>query len=221
MRTTPAALTVCLLLSFGASTAQAAAPLSTRPVVGHVAVGYAAPLGEAADFFAGGWSASAGATFHFSPTVPVGLRLDLGYARFDATNQILRTSGYPLAAQVDDGHLSTGHLSVDAVWEFGGSGHVGGFVAAGIAGFRRHIEITRTVLAGSIDCDPLSSICIVSGAGDVIDDDDRSTLPGFDAGAGIRFAVGQAGELYLEARYLWMASEPATAYVPVVAGFRF
>lgn len=190
--------------------------LASHPVVGHAAIGYAAPMGDAGDFFHGGWQAAGGVTFHFSPKVPVGLRLDLGHARFPAVEQTL---GDPpsTVTQVHGGRLLMTHLMADALWEFGGPGHVGGWLGAGVGAVNRRIEATGTTQAGS-SCDDIFPIC-VAVPGESFETDDRLTKLGYDLTAALRFPLQSGSEVFLEVRYQRMESNPATEFLPVLIGF--
>jgi len=198
-------------------------PLATRPVVGHVAAGYASPLSDAADFFDGGWQASAGATFHVSNDVPVGLRLDLGYAHMPAVAQSLTRMSFPNQVHVDDGHVAVTHLMLDGLYEFGGRGHVGGWIGAGVGVLHRRIEVTYTapivILTPMV---PFELGLPIEGGGEgQAEGDDQLTQLGFDVTAAIRFPLPSGSEIDLEARYERMESDPATEFVPVTVGFRW
>ncbi|HET8947380.1 MAG TPA: hypothetical protein VFQ07_10385 [Candidatus Polarisedimenticolia bacterium] len=210
-----------LLLMVAAGQARAGESLASRSIVGQVAVGYAAPLGSANGFFDAGWSASAGATFHFSPTVPVGMRLDLGYARSQATEQALAAPPLAAPVRVVDGHVAVTHLMLDGLWEFGGRGHIGGWLGGGVGILNRRIEVTNS-FAGSPPCnDPVDpGSCLVSPGGRD-ETNDQLTQIAFDVSAAARFPLPSGSEIYLEARYQRMESDPTTEFIPVVVGFRW
>ena len=197
-----------------------AEPLAARPVVGHVAAGSASPLSDAADFFDRGWQASAGATFHVSPAVPVGLRLDLGYAHMPAVEQSLTRTSFPNQVHVDDGHIAVTHLLLDALYEFGGRRHVGGWIGAGVGALHRRITVTYTVPV--LILTPLELGLPIEGGGEgQAEGHDQLTQLGFDVTAAIRFPLPSGSEITLEARYERMDSNPATEFVPITAGFRW
>lgn len=200
--------------------ARSGEPLAARPVVGHVAAGFASPLSDAADFFDAGWQASAGATFHFSPAVPVGMRLDLGYTHLPAVEQAIGTGTFPV--QVHSGHLAVTHFTVDVLFEFGGRGHIGGWMGAGVGVMNRRIETTTTVpVAVLCPTDLGFPICPPSTTGRPVESDDELTQDGFDVNAAVRFPLPSGSEIYVEARYERMESNPATEFIPIVAGFRW
>lgn len=195
-------------------------PLTPRPVVGHVAAGYASPMGEGEDFFHGGWQGSGGATFHFSPAVPVGMRVDVGYTRFRAIEQVLETGTFPAQVRLDDGQLAVTHLMLDALWEFGGQ-RVGGWLGGGVGVLHRRIDVTYTVPAVILFPLDLGLPIDVGGGAGQTESHDQRTQIGFDVSAAIRFPLQSGSEVYFEARYQWMESDPATEFLPVVIGFRF
>jgi hypothetical protein len=189
-------------------------------VEAHVAAGYAEPLGHAGDDFDGGWTLAGGVTFHPIRANPLGLRLDAGYARFGATRQVIDSDGYPLSARVDDGELTTTHLTLDALHEFGRRGHFGGYVGLGIGGYLEDWTVTETVLVGAISCDIFGS-CVVAGEGQVIETDQRVTRFGWNVSGAIIFPVGSKGGISLEIRYHSIKTDPATEILPVLVGYRW
>jgi hypothetical protein len=217
-------LIATLALSFpAAGLVRAQQPPAARPVVGHVGAGTAGTIGDVEAFFDRGWLASAGATFHASPSVPVGIRLDLGYARLPVIEQTLETGTFPDQVRVEDGHLALTTLILDVLYEFGEPGQMGGWFGAGVGAFHRRIEVTTEVPVGVL-C-PLDlgfPICPpASGFGQRVERDDQLTQIGFEFDAGISFPLTSKTGIYLEARYLTMRSDPATEIFPIVIGFRW
>src|SRR5262249_22244552 len=150
------ALTVVLI----AASSGAFAQLSQKPIVGHFAGGYAEPLGTAGDFVDAGWNISGGFTMHMSPKKPVGLRFEFGYSWFDASKQTIDSAnGDGSLARVDDGYASMGNFSVDALYEFGGHGHVGGYVGVGPSVYSRYWQLTREAIVSGVWCDPWTGWC--------------------------------------------------------------
>ena len=195
-------------------------PIASRPVVGHVAAGATAPRGEADDFFHSGWRVSGGATFHASPAIPLGMRLDLGISRFYPLKQTVATGTSPTLAQIEDGSLVLTHLMFDAIWEFGGHGRVGGWLGAGVGAVHRHLEVTGRFPAGSCNdvIDPGS--CLVNLA-KPFETEDQLTKIGFDVNAAVRFPLASGSEIFLESSYQRLEFDPAMEFIPVVVGFRW
>jgi hypothetical protein len=228
MRFAPTVPLSALLLSFATDTSLAQGSVATAPgvasypgVEAHVAAGYAEPLGHAGETFDAGWTLAGGVTFHPIRANPLGLRLDAGYARFGARRQVIHSDGYPLSARVDDGELTTTHLTLDALHEFGRPGHFGGYVGLGIGGYHEDWTVTETVLVGGVSCDPFSGLCLISGGGEVIETDQRVTRFGWNVSGAVIFPVGSKGGISLEVRYHSIKSDPATEIFPVLVGYRW
>jgi len=209
----PARRLVVLVL-MGMIPSAAYCQVARKPVVVHVAGGYAAALGDAADFFHDGYDGSGGVTFHFKPTVPVGLRLDAGYGRFGAVK-------HPTESSTNEGYLSMTRLTVDAIWDFGGTNRVGGYVAGGIGGYSRYRRLTQTILVGSVQCDPIFGGCVSTVQGSVIEDNESDTVLGYNVSAAITFPVRSGGQIYFEGTYHRAGSGPATEYWPITIGYRW
>jgi hypothetical protein len=200
---------------------EAHAQSATKPVVAHIAGGYAEAVGVSADQFDSGWSVYGGATFHPDPAVPVGIRVDLGYSHFSAIHQVVDSETPPRSFQVEDGYRSMTSLSFDAIYEIGSGGHVGGYVVAGVGADSQYVTTTGTVLIGEVSCDPLTHICFISGSGAVLHDSDRLTKLGYNIGAAITFPLASKSEIYIEAQYRRMIESPAVDFIPLIVGYRW
>ncbi|HEX4823825.1 MAG TPA: hypothetical protein VFV19_05905 [Candidatus Polarisedimenticolaceae bacterium] len=194
---------------------------SKKEVEGYIAGGYVLSEGGTGDFTNDGWNISGGAIFRPAPELPLALRFDLGFNWFDANRHAIDVA-QSNGLLVNDGNMSLGTLTAELMYEFGGHGGVGGYVAAGFGGMRRYGNLTTTVPLSGIWCDPWTGFCYPGyGAGQAIVADDTVTKFTYSAGAGVTFPVGH-GTLYVEARYHWMeASHPSTQMLPILVGYRF
>jgi hypothetical protein len=211
---------VCALIfvrGLVAAAPSADAQVPTKPVVAHLALGWGEPIHDLKEDFEAGWLISGGATFHVDPTVPVGMRIDLGYARFGVEPRT--TLSDLTVTNVEDGYTSVGNLSLDGLYEFGGKGRVGGYVGGGVGGYSRYQTVTQKVIRNPGFCDPLVQVCVTTTT--VSTESSRLTKIGFDAGAALTFPLRSAGEIYFEARYHFMNSDPASEYVPISVGYRW
>jgi hypothetical protein len=213
------AFTLVLLVASTGVFAQA----NSKPITGHIAGGYAEPLGSAGDFVDAGWNISGGVTMHPNPQKPFGIRFDLGYSWFDANKQTLDSANNSGATvRVDDGYASMGNLSIDGLYEFGGKGHIGGYFGAGISSYTRYWALTREALVSGIYCDPWTGWCYpYTTTGDAIADNDRLTKIGWNAVLAVTFPLQSGSEIYIEAAYHRMNTDPATEYLPIVLGIRW
>jgi opacity protein-like surface antigen len=202
------------------ATAIPAAAQEKKQVEGYIAGGYTTPMSKASDYFTGGWNISGGAILRPAPEKPFGIRFDLGYNDMGASQNLVDIA-QSRGLRVDSGRLTMGTLTVDALWEFGSQDHFGGYIGLGIGGYRRYMELTNTVLVPGYICDPWWGWCYPAAVpGDVVAANDTLTKFGYNASVGMRFPVG-SGQMFLEARYHYMISDPSTEIIPVLIGYRF
>jgi len=191
------------------------------PIRGYIAGGYAQPLGKADDSLTGGWNISGGMIWHPAPDRPFGVRVDLGYDRWDATQSAINNFAGSGNAIVDGGYADMISLTADALWQFGHPEHVGGYVGLGVGGYRRYAALTNEVLVPGYICDPYWGYCYTAvTTGHQVVADDALTKFGLNASVGVSFPVGH-GEMYVEARYHYIDTEDATEFLPIVLGYRF
>jgi len=194
---------------------------SGEPVQGYVAGGYAQPLGDADDSLGGGFNISGGVIWHPNPAGPFGLRGDIGFNLWNASNSAINNLQGPGTAIVDGGYASMFTLTVDALWRFGKPDHFGGYVGLGIGGYRRYAALTNEVLVPGYICDPYWGYCYnATTTGYQVVADDTLTKLGANASVGILFPVG-SGEMYFEARYHYVDTTKGTEFIPIVLGYRF
>jgi hypothetical protein len=191
------------------------------PIQGFIAGGYAQPIGAADDALDGGWNFSGGIIWYPAPDRPFGLRADLGYDRWYASDTAIRNFAGTGSALVDGGYASMWTLTVDAMWRFGQPHHFGGYVGLGVGGYRRYAALTNEVLVPGYICDPYWGYCYNAvTTGHQIIADDTLTKFGANAAVGLNFPVG-SGEMYLEARYHYIDTTKSTEFLPIVLGYRF
>jgi hypothetical protein len=213
------ALSLVLLVASSGAFAQA----GSKPTSGYIAGGWAQPWGKADDAVNAGWNISGGAIMHKDPQKGVGIRFDVGYSWFYASDKAIDSANDSGATtRVDNGYLSMFNVSVDAIKEFGGHGRAGGYIGAGISSYTRYWNVSRESIVNGIYCDPWTGWCYpYTTTGQVITESDRLTKIGYNAVLGITFPMQSGGTLYLEAAYHWMDSDPATEYMPILLGYRW
>jgi len=192
-----------------------------KQIEGYIAGGYVLSEGDTGDFTDDGWDISGGVIFRPAPDRPFAFRADVGYNWFDANRTAIDVA-QSQGLFVNDGDMSLGTLTVEAMYEFGGNGGVGGYVAVGFGGMRRYGQLTTTVPVSGIWCDPWTGFCYPGYTqGQAVVADDTLTKFEYSVGAGVTFPVG-GGTMYVEARYHWMnADDPSTQMLPILLGYRF
>jgi hypothetical protein len=216
-------LALALILVLVAASSGAFAQVGTKPVAGYIAGGYAQPFGKTDDVVNPGWIFSGGVVMHEDPKNPFGIRLDFGYAWFWADKKAIESANDSGATvRVDDGYASMFNISADGIYEFGGHGRVGGYFGAGISSYTRYWAATRESIVNGIYCDPWTGWCYpYTTTGDAIVSNDRLTKIGWNAVLALTFPMQSGGEVYIEAAYHWMDSDPATEYLPILLGYRW
>jgi hypothetical protein len=191
-----------------------------KEIQGYFAGGYVAPQGKAGDLLNDGWNISAGALLRPLPGKPLAVRVDFGFSRMDASTHALEFAN-SVGLRADDGFVNMSNLTAEALWEFGHPRKIGGYIGIGGGIYRRYAALTATALIDGIYCDPWWGWCYPSAVvGDVITQDDKLTKFGYSASVGMTIPAGH-GEMYIEARYHYMISDPATEYIPILIGYRF
>src|SRR5262245_21391572 len=215
---------ICVLGRLVFLTASSAfASVGADPLTGHFAFGWVGPQGKAGDAVENGWNFSGGATFLEGPKRPIGLRTDFSYSWFYATDQIVDSAnGSGAIARVDDGFASMWTITLDGVYDFSHGRKVGGYFGLGLGMYTRYWQLTKTALVGGIWCDPWTGWCYPGTvAGDVIADSDRLRKIGYNAALAMTFALRSGSQMYIEASYHSMDTDPATTYLPVLLGWRW
>lgn len=215
-------LRIFVVFAFALALVSTATPAQAadKPIIGYFGIGYSMTTGTTADYLESGWNLSGGVVWHPNPAKPWGVRFDLGWNDFDATNELV-SLGQNQNSRIDDGRGSMWSGTADAVFDFGGD-RVRGYAGVGLGVYRRYVELTQTALYSGYWCDPWWGVCYPGvTTGDVITDSDSLTKIGYNAALGVVFPLQSGGELYLEARYHYMTSEKGTEYIPIVFGWRF
>jgi opacity protein-like surface antigen len=217
-------ITLLLVLAFAVSLGAPAAVAQSdfKPITGYIAGGYSATLGTTSDYLQGGWDITGGVIWHPSTTNPLGVRFDIGYDYWGATNKTIRLGNELSKFRIDDGHGSMWSFALDAIWDFKGKGPVGGYVGLGIGGYNRYVQLTQTVWTAGYICDPWWGYCYYAPYyGDAIVADRSVWSFGYNATAGITFEMQNGGAIFLEARYHYVDTDKATEYLPINIGWRF
>jgi len=197
---------------------------SYRPLHWQIEGGYSATVGTTSDYLNGGWTLGGGVTWYPSPQTPAGLRLDLSYSEYNATNNFLLQNETALQTEIDSGTGRTWGADLDGEFDFRMGPRVMSYFLAGIGTYQRQIELYQTVVTGGIFCDPWWGFC---GPGYFPADATvaRTTSAwkfSWNAGLGIDVPLGNGMSWFIDARYLRIGSgDQKTEFVPIRIGLRF
>lgn len=218
-RTTLYAVTAAL--SFGVP-AQVAAEERDKPLRWHIGASYSLTSGTTEDYLDDGFGISGGITWYPRPAVPVGLRAELHYTRFDATDELIQLGSAATQTRIDDGNADVFGGEISGIYDFPIRGRVKGYTQVGIGFSRREVELEQTVLFNGIFCDPWWGFCFEGvGAGNVVVAETDTTRFAWSAGLGLAFPLPEGSELFLDARYLRIETQDATEFIPIRVGLRF
>jgi opacity protein-like surface antigen len=113
-------------------------------------------------------------------------------------------------------------MTADFIWS-PGTGSVSPYIIGGVGVYRLEAELTSP---GVIIYPPVCGWwwCIPGGVapGTVVQASESSTDAGLNLGIGLNWELSSGSQLYLEAKYHYVDSDPQeTTYVPVVIGYRW
>jgi opacity protein-like surface antigen len=185
-----------------------------RPVQFFIDGGASITAGDAASDFDNGFTIGGGVNINPQPGVPLGLRFELNYARFSATNAFLNANEAATGTPIDDGSMQTVTGFADLVLRTPINPWVHVYALGGVGLGYRRIELTQN----GFFCDAF--FCGPGGAHDVIASNDVTKFA-WNAGAGIDFALPGGQSWFVEARYERIETQSPTEFIPIRVGWRF
>lgn len=195
-----------------------------QPLRWDVEGGYAITQGTTSQYLDNGWTVGGGVDWFPSPQSPFGLRLDLNYDQFAATNQLLYQSSLQADTQINHGLGRIWGGDVDGVVDVPFGPLVRGYLLGGVGMYQRQIELSQTQLGGGVFCDTWWGICGGGFGPDdtVISRTTTATHFSWNAGAGVEFPLSPVTSLFVEARFMRInPADERTEIVPITVGLRF
>jgi opacity protein-like surface antigen len=187
---------------------------AVRPVQWFIDGGASLTQGHTADDFDNGWTIGTGVIFR-NPGQPLALRIDVNYARSEATDQFISLNEAATGTPIDHGSLQTLTGFVDGVLEAPVSPWMRLYATGGVGLGYRRIELTQ----GGFFCDPF--FCGPGFGRNYLVASSDTTHFAWNAGAGMDFALPNGQSWFIEARYERIESQGPTEFVPIRFGFRF
>jgi opacity protein-like surface antigen len=181
--------------------------------------GYTFATGNTNQLLDDGGNVGLGLTWFPSSILPLGIRIDGSYSRFDARPALLDQSGVGYSF----GHEALYGGDADLQFDLAHGSSRSKFYLFGGAGWYREQTVLKQVsfesgnFCGFFSCGP--------GFGPVITAEERSTSPwrtSWNAGVGWESALSDNASFFVEARYLRITPINSNmGFVPVRFGFRF
>jgi opacity protein-like surface antigen len=180
--------------------------------------------GTTSQYLDNGWTLEGGVTWFPAEQSVLGLRLDVSYSRFGATNQFVYRSAQEANTQIDDGVGRIWGGDADLVLDMPLGARTHGYLLAGIGTYQRQIELRQTVRASGYFCDPWWGVCGLGFApfDSVVSRTTTATHFAWNAGAAVEFSLDPTTSLFIEARFLRInPAQERTELVPITVGLRF
>jgi len=187
----------------------------------HVSGGFSSTTGQISDYLQGGWIFSGG--FTYTPAGrALGLRGDLGFSSYNATNRFLDYGTQVSGVQVDSGSGQFVSLSLGPTYSvpFIGRSRAYGFAQLGV--YYSDLQLSQTFLFAGNFCDPYFGFCDFGVfPGDNVVYEDTRTRFGWNAGVGVEFPTYYGTRYFVEASYHRIGGSQPVEFIPIQFGIRF
>jgi opacity protein-like surface antigen len=184
-----------------------------RPVQWYLDGGASLTQGTTGDDFDNGWTIGTGVMFRPDPAQPFALRVEVNYARSEATGEFIAANEIATNTPIDHGSLQTVTGFFDGIVEAPMSPWARLYATAGVGVGYQRIELTQN----GFFCDPF----FCGGFGHNLVASSDSTHFAWNAGAGVNFALPGGQSWFIEARYERIETQGPTEFVPIRVGLRF
>jgi opacity protein-like surface antigen len=197
----------CGLLLVGTLSAQEVPRFSYE-----LGAGFTSPVGNTGNYLDEAWNLQGGVGYNF--TSHIGVMGQLDYNSFGINSVPLNNIGYP------GGDIHVFSATIDPIYHLNPTGRVDPYLIGG-GGLYHWDEQLSAPAAGTV-ISPFSG-----GSFPLIEPSSGQQYsvnkPGFNAGAGVAFALHGRGKIFAEARYVhvFLNSGERADYVPVTFGYRW
>jgi opacity protein-like surface antigen len=216
---------ICVALLLVSTSSFAGRPdKSWKSWFGHFSGGYTVAQGDFGDYVDDDWTLAGGATY-WPESWPIGIDLELAWNEFDANSGVIQAINEglpPQSAQISGGSVEDWSVTADFIWS-PDTGSVSPYIAGGIGAYYLQAELTSP---GVIYYPPICGWwwCVPGGAvpGSIVQSSESSWNVGVNLGIGINFELGMGSQVYIEAKYHYVDSDPQeVTYVPIMIGYRW
>jgi opacity protein-like surface antigen len=186
-----------------------------HPLRAQIEGGYTVPAGSAGGGLDGGWNAGLGLTWFPSSVIPLGLRLDGSFSRFNEASQSVGEESESLNTPVSFGHEDIYGGDLDAEFDLPIGSSVREYFFGGVGQYREQTTYKQVSSAG---------YCFYFCGAYVVDVEQSTSrwLNSWNAGVGFEFASADPASFFVEARYQHIGSaDSRTEFVPIRVGIRF
>ena len=186
-----------------------------HPLRAQIEGGYTVPAGSEGGGLDGGWNAGLGLTWFPSSVIPLGLRVDGSFSRFNETSQSVGDVSQSLNTPVSFGHENIYGGDLDAEFDLPIGSSVREYFFGGAGQYREQTTYKQVSSPGY--CRYFCGAYVVD-----VEQSTSRWLNSWNAGVGFEFATEDPASFFVEARYQHIGSaDSRTEFVPIRVGIRF
>jgi opacity protein-like surface antigen len=186
-----------------------------HPLRAQIEGGYTVPAGSEGIGLDGGWNAGLGLTWFPTSVIPLGLRVDGSFSRFNETSRSVGEASQSLNTPVSFGHENIYGGDLDAEFDLPIGSSVREYFFGGVGQYREQTTFKQVFSSGYCHY-----FC-----GGYVSNVEQSTsrwLNSWNAGVGFEFATADPASFFIEARYQHIGSaDSRMEFVPIRVGIRF
>jgi hypothetical protein len=179
--------------------------------------GFTSPTSDASGSLDTGWNVDFRGGYNVTRNFLADL--DFTYNHMDLNRTALAHFGQP------GGYAEVWSITFTPIVRFAPAKEVDPYIIGGGGLYHRSLNLTRPATVQTVFCDFFFGFCFPTVVGtDVVVASFGTYKPGFNAGGGLEFRVGESGvKVFAEARYNEMFTNhgPNLRYVPVTFGVRW
>lgn len=196
-------------------------PRVVSPFDWHVNAGGALTMGASSNFLNAGWTVGGGVTYRHQPQNRFALQLDLSYAAFNASRELVNLGQQKVQYSIDGGHGDVWALTLAGKYTLPLTPRVNGYGLLGIGGYHESLNLTETGIYGGVVCDYWGYCYVVTADGNITVASKSLTKMGWDIGLGVEFALRGRSSWFVESRYHSVVGSKSIEYLPLQIGYRF
>jgi opacity protein-like surface antigen len=192
-----------------------------HPLALQIEGGYTIAQGALRSAINDGWNSGLGLIWFPSSALPLGLRIDGSYSRFEETSRSVNLASMNNGTHVSFGHLDLYGGDVDLELDLPMGPRVKEYIFGGVGWYREHTTFEQASYQPGYSC---FYYCfpgyfrVVS----TVAQDTTGWLHSWNAGVGFEFALADQSSFFIEARYQRISpSSKMTEFVPIRVGLRF
>lgn len=210
--------------SFGKELAAYTGP-SSRPksqIDWYVNGGAAFPMSSSASLLNTGWTLGGGVSYKRSPQSHFSWLLDLSYADFNATYQLIDLGQQKVQYSIDGGTGDVWSLTAKSKYTVQLTSRASGYALLGMGAYKESLKLTESALVGHVVCDWWGYCYTVVTDGDIVVASRSVTKFGWNVGLGLEFPQRNGRSAwFVETGFHSVQGQHSVQYLPLQIGYRF